>query len=585
MNFFNLRIGIRLGFGFGIILVLSAGMLIGALVSTNSSRTALLETIQRASKEQDIAVEMRVAMLNSAVSVRNMGLQSKVEGVQKDEAQAKKERAAYLSAKSKLESLGLDGQEKEIFARLAEIDQKTDGHFKDAVDLSSQFNTEQANAVITEKIDPLSSQAGTELAGFIALQKKQTEEAIEQANASNRSTVGAISIAGLILLTISVVMAWTLTVRIIRPLQSAVDATHRIAQGDLVSAIAAVRSDDKEETAVLLKGLLEMRNSLATIVSEVRSGAEKISNGANEIASGNSDLSHRTETQASNLEETAASMEQLSATVKNNAETARQANQMAASASAAASHGGEVVGQVVATMSEITASSSKIADIIGVIDGIAFQTNILALNAAVEAARAGEQGRGFAVVASEVRSLAGRSAEAAKEIKSLIGASVERIEAGSSLVSAAGDSINDIVLQVKQVAELIGEISSSANEQTSGIDQIKQAVVQLDNVTQQNAALVEEAAAAADSLNHQASRMVEVVRTFKLEGSNSRVNKLPPRSSSIPSSKISSPRNLAIPTTTSQKVLSATKVTAKKLTRTVSDSVTVKADGDDWETF
>jgi methyl-accepting chemotaxis protein len=491
-------------------------MLVGALLSTNASRAALLDTIQRASTQQDLAEEMRNALLSSAVSVRNMGLQSKVDAVQRDEAQAKAERAAYLAAKGKLEGLGIGAQEKAIFARLAEIDRKTDEYFKEAVDLAAQFNTEQAGAVITDKIDPLSKQANSELAAFITAQKKQTEEAVQLANASNRATVTVISVAGIFLLTISIVMAWTLTTRITRPMQKAVDATHRIAEGDLMSEIATVREDDREETAVMLRGLLEMRNSLASIVSQVRLGAENISTGANEIASGNTDLSQRTETQASSLQQTAASMEQLSAAVKNNANTAREANQMAATASTAASHGGGVVGQVVATMADISAASSKIADIIGVIDGIAFQTNILALNAAVEAARAGEQGRGFAVVASEVRSLAGRSAEAAKEIKNLIGASVEKIETGSRLVTVAGTAINDIVAQVKRVADLIGQISVSAHEQTSGIEQINQAIVQLDDVTQQNAALVEQAAAAADSLNQQAARMVEVVSVFKL---------------------------------------------------------------------
>ncbi len=278
-------------------------------------------------------------------------------------------------------------------------------------------------------------------------------------------------------------------------------------------------------------------------------------------------------------------MEELSSTVKNNAETARQANQMASSASSAASNGGVVVGQVVSTMEEITVASRKIADIIGVIDGIAFQTNILALNAAVEAARAGEQGRGFAVVASEVRSLAGRSAEAAKEIKSLIGASVDRIETGSRLVGAAGDSMQDIVAQVKRVADLIGEISASAHEQTSGIEQINQAIVQLDNVTQQNAALVEEAAAAADSLNHQAVHMVEVVSIFKLEGDSAArtadLARAAPARNAAPAPRLASPRKPA------PRLAQASKPAPKKLglpsAKPVAKSAT--ADDGDWETF
>jgi methyl-accepting chemotaxis protein len=517
MNLRDLRIGLRLGLGFGVILLAAAGMLLGALISVSSSRAALLETLQRAGAQQDLAVEMRDSMLSSAISVRNMGLQSKIEAVQKDEADAKRHRAAYQAAKGKLEALGLNPQERELFARLADIDSKVDAYFKDAVDLAAQFNTEQAGAVITEKIDPLSTKASAELVSFIALQKQHTQEITEQTNASNRSTIGLIGVAGVIVLVAAALVAWRLTVSITKPLSTAMQATAKVAGGDLVSNIEV---SGRDEAAELLGGLLEMRNGLASMVSQVRSGAENISTGANEIAAGNTDLSQRTETQASNLQQTAASMEQLSAAVKSNAETARQANQMAGSASAAASNGGVVVGQVVATMEDISAASRKIADIISVIDGIAFQTNILALNAAVEAARAGEQGRGFAVVASEVRSLAGRSAEAAREIKALIGASVEKIEAGSRLVGAAGESMNDIVSQVKRVADLIGDISSSAQEQTSGIEQINQAIVQLDNVTQQNAALVEEAAAAADSLNQQARRMVEVVSIFKLEGGN-----------------------------------------------------------------
>ena len=290
------------------------------------------------------------------------------------------------------------------------------------------------------------------------------------------------------------------------------DAARRVAQGDLGPVQGAAHAP----AGSVLASLGDMQQGLARVVSQVRNASDSIATGSAQIASGNADLSQRTEEQASNLQQTAASMEQMNATVKNNADTARQANQLAGSASSAAQKGGEVVGQVVATMEEISTSSKKIADIIGVIDGIAFQTNILALNAAVEAARAGEQGRGFAVVAGEVRSLAQRSAEAAKEIKTLIGASVERVEAGSKLVDDAGTTMSDVVAQVKRVADLIGEISAATIEQTSGIGQVSDAVTQLDQVTQQNAALVEESAAAADSLKQQAARLTEVVQVFKL---------------------------------------------------------------------
>lgn len=288
--------------------------------------------------------------------------------------------------------------------------------------------------------------------------------------------------------------------------------TSAIAQGDLTSPIA-VREGDRSS---VMAGMLAMQQSLVKVVGQVRVSSDSIATGSAQIATGNLDLSQRTEEQAANLQQTAASMEQISSTVRNSADTARQASQLAASASTAATRGGEVVGQVVSTMNDITASSNRISDIIGVIDGIAFQTNILALNAAVEAARAGEQGRGFAVVASEVRNLAQRSAEAAKEIKQLIDASAERVEAGSRLVGDAGSSMHDIVVQVKRVADLIGEISAAAVEQTSGIGHVSNAVTQLDHVTQQNAALVEESAAAAGSLSDQASRLVEAVSAFRL---------------------------------------------------------------------
>ena len=302
---------------------------------------------------------------------------------------------------------------------------------------------------------------------------------------------------------------------ITRPLNEAVRIAESVAAGDLSQRID-VRSQD--ETGHLMQAMQDMNSSLVNIVSQVRTGTEAIAVASREIASGNADLSNRTESQASSLEETASSMEQLTSTVKQNAENARQANQLVSSTADVAVKGGQVVGQVVDTMASIKDSSRKIADIIGVIDGIAFQTNILALNAAVEAARAGEQGRGFAVVASEVRNLAQRSAGAAKEIKALIEDSVGKVDAGSKLVDEAGKTMGEIVASVKHVTDIMSEIAAASQEQSAGIEQVNQAVGQMDEVTQQNAALVEEAAAAAESLQDQAGQLAQAVSVFKLDG-------------------------------------------------------------------
>ena len=302
---------------------------------------------------------------------------------------------------------------------------------------------------------------------------------------------------------------------ITRPLNAAVQIANGIAGGNLMQPIV-VQSGD--ETGRLTQALKNMNESLVGIVGQVRKGTDTIASASSQIASGNMDLSSRTEEQASSLEQTAASMEQLTATVKQNAEHARQANDLAQSAADVAGKGGSVVAQVVDTMGSINASSQKISDIIGVIDGIAFQTNILALNAAVEAARAGEQGRGFAVVASEVRSLAQRSAAAAREIKVLIGNSVEQVEVGARLVDQAGATMGEIVDSVQRVTTIMREITLASNEQTTGIEQINKAITQMDEVTQQNAALVEQAAAAAEALQDQAAHLAQVVSVFKLDG-------------------------------------------------------------------
>ncbi|EYC52236.1 chemotaxis protein [Hylemonella gracilis str. Niagara R] len=348
---------------------------------------------------------------------------------------------------------------------------------------------------------------------YITEQQAQRDEARAELEAQHQRLLMISGVGVLVVLALSVGLIRWLVLSITKPLDSAVSVAQAIAQGDLTQSLKTRR---KDEFGLLLQALADMNERLRQLVSKVRAGVESVSNASDEIASGNQDLSARTEQTAANLEETAASIEQLTSTVAQSADTARQANQLVTSAAGSAARGGEVMDQVVQSMQQISESSKKINDIISVIDGIAFQTNILALNAAVEAARAGEQGRGFAVVASEVRSLAGRSADAAKEIKTLIGASVATVATGSTQVEQAGMAMDEIVTNVKRVSDLIGEITSSAEEQRDGIKQVNQAITTLDQMTQQNASLVEESAAAASGLRDQALRLAQVVAVFNV---------------------------------------------------------------------
>lgn len=384
------------------------------------------------------------------------------------------------------------------------------------------------------------------------------------------SIIGALTAAGVV---IAIGLGVVLTRSITRPLEQSIRVADAVSKGDLTCEIGAEGND---ELAHLQRSLASMVHGLRKVVATVRAGVDSVATASDEIASGNSDLSARTEQQASSLEQTAASMEQLSGTVRQNTDAARQANQLAAAASDVAGRGGKAVGKVVETMGEIEASSRKIAEIIGVIDGIAFQTNILALNAAVEAARAGEQGRGFAVVAGEVRNLAQRSAQAAREIKSLIADSVVKVESGSRQVAEAGKTMRDLVDQVKRVTDLLAEIASATMEQNSGISQVNTAVTQLDQMTQQNAALVEESAAAAASLREQAVELAQAVSTFKLGHQSEATRVIAAAQAAARSKSLAAPRLAAAPGTAP--------VTASAPSTSVKPSAAAKAE-DDWEEF
>ena len=425
----------------------------------------------------------------------------------------------------------LTSAEREIASKFSEVRVRfvREG-LKPAVEALRANDLEDAKLIMNEKVGPLSVPVRNALSALIKLQleiaKAEYDGAISRFQTIRNVALGAM-VAGVLF---ALIFGLFLIRGIKSSLAQAVDASNAVAQGDLTQPILV---KGKDEIAQLLTSLAAMQHSLVGIVGQVRQGTDTIATASSQIAAGNQDLSSRTEEQASSLEETAASMEELTSTVKQNADNARQANQLAVSASSVAVRGGVVVSQVVQTMSAINTSSKKIVDIIGVIDGIAFQTNILALNAAVEAARAGEQGRGFAVVAAEVRSLAQRSAAAAKEIKTLIDDSVGKVGEGSRQVADAGKTMNEIVDSVKRVTDIMAEITAASQEQTQGIEQINQAITQMDQVTQQNAALVEQAAAAAASLQEQASGLLQVVSVFKLESREQLSHEAPPELTAV----------------------------------------------------
>ena len=519
----NVSIGVRLGLGFAVILLFS-------LVITGISVWRLhdVATATRTMMEQPLAKERYISDWYSKI---DSGIRRTTAIVRSADTslgpyfaeEAKQSSVVSGELQKKIEALISGPQETELFRQVSEMRKVYLDAREQVSKLKAAGQTEEAEKAFQAVFVPGSTKYQKVIMNMLEHQRASIDATAREIDAVAKTSRNLLLALAALALAFGVVCAWVLTMGIVRPLRTAVDIARKVADGDLTAQIDV---SAKDETGQLLLALKDMNTSLLNIVGEVRSGTDSIATSSTQIAAGNQDLSSRTEEQAGSLEETASSMEELTSTVKQNADNARQANQLAASAAQVAVKGGEVVAQVVGTMQSINTSSNKIVDIISVIDGIAFQTNILALNAAVEAARAGEQGRGFAVVASEVRNLAQRSASAAKEIKTLIGASVEQVNAGSMLVAQAGSTMNDIVDSVQRVSDIITEITAASSEQSVGIDEINRAIGQMDAVTQQNAALVEESAAAAESMQHQAHNLAQVVSVFKLNGQQASVSGL-----------------------------------------------------------
>ncbi len=513
MNLKDMKISTRLTLGFAAMAVLMSLLGALAILKVTGIQGEFADVMDDRYPKIQTAGDIRMVNNEVSLAIRNLFVMSEPADV--------KAQFDVIANSSKRTNANIDtlkrsitsAQGKAALDKLMAARADYRGPRDKVLELLRAGQIDEAKLVLVREVTPKQVAYMASLDELIQIQENLMTASADEVSKAVSSTISSVAA----LLVAAYVVAGLLALWIIRtttrPLAEAASIARAVAGGDLAMEFAA---NGKNETGVLLGALHDMKTRLAAIVGEVRRNAEGVATASAQIAQGNNDLSSRTEEQASALEETAASMEELSSTVKQNADNAQQGNQLALGASTVAVKGGDVVGQVVDTMKGINDSSKKISDIIGVIDSIAFQTNILALNAAVEAARAGEQGRGFAVVASEVRNLAQRSADAAKEIKGLINASVERVAQGSALVDQAGTTMSEVVASIRRVTDIMGEISSASKEQSAGVAQVGEAVTQMDQATQQNAALVEESAAAAESLKAQAQQLVQAVAVFKL---------------------------------------------------------------------
>ena len=511
----NLNTGKKIGFVFTIVLAVAIAICAIGLWQMNRITASTRELMALPlTKERLVGDWYRTVYGGSRrlLAIAKSSDSSLVEFFAEDAANSTREVGVMLK---KIEQLLTSPEEAKLLKQIAQTRDVYNGYKIDITKAKKANDAEAANRVMTDKFVPTSKVYQDQLRQLLDMQRKTIDDSAARIEAAAATSLHLQM--GLVVLLALLVAGCGVALRasIVKPLQDAIAVARRVAKGDLSGEIVVASRD---EAGQLLDALRDMNAELRGLVTQVIQGAGHIAGASNEIASGNLELSSRTEQQAGSLEETASSMEELTSTVKQTSDNARQANQLAGSASEVAARGGVVVRQVIDTMGTIAASSHKIVDIIGVIDGIAFQTNILALNAAVEAARAGEQGRGFAVVASEVRSLAQRSAAAAKEIKVLIDASAASVQAGTELVGQAGTTMGEIVDSIRRVADIMGEISAATGEQTLGIEQVNEAISQMDQTTQQNASLVEEAAAASETLQRQAAELAAAVRVFKLDG-------------------------------------------------------------------